>query len=280
MKWFKHYSDAKYDTKIRRLAKKYGIVGYGIYFAVIESIAYQIKPEKPIPDLEENSQDICDIFESNFYRLMPEIVEEILLFCMHEGLLSQDETTGRITCLKLLCHLDNTMSNNPEIKKILDNFNKLQVTSSNLKQIRLDKTRLEKEINDDSINKIYDSYPPRCPISDRSTGKCSKNKDKIKSLLNGGLDTKILLDIIAVYIRDCVNTKTYVKNFATFLNNLPDIEELKKKVRKVGESEKDYFEKQGNSCSLVKEDITPLTQEEKEAAANIASDLLNKLKNR
>ena len=105
MKWFKHFSDAKSDTKIRRLIKKFGIIGYGLYWAVVESIAYQLTSDKPIPDIEENSQDIADMFTCESHCLTPEKVNTILLFCLNEGLFEQSEETGRILCMKILQHV-------------------------------------------------------------------------------------------------------------------------------------------------------------------------------
>ena len=152
MKWFKHFSAAKYDPRIMRLIKKFGLRGYGLYFAIVEYISNQLETTKPLPDLEENSQDIASFFNEDTV-----LIEEMLLFCVNQGLFEQDENTGRIVCLKLLCHLDNTMANNPEIKKIIDSFNsmdksniiKLEETSRNFKQLeepksRLDKIRLDK----------------------------------------------------------------------------------------------------------------------------------------
>jgi hypothetical protein len=211
LKWFKHFTDAKSDTKIRRLMKKYGIVGYGLYFAVIESIAYQIKPEKPIPDLEDNSQDICDLFDNNFYKLTPQIVEEILLFCMTEGLFQQDENTGRIICLKLLCHLDNTMSNNPEISKIVSNFNKLQEiekTSINLKQIRLDEIRLDKKRERELITPVKDAESVKITETEYSTLCTDFGKNII--------DTKIYS--LDTYISNGGPKKPYKNHYKTILN--------------------------------------------------------------
>jgi len=139
MKWFKHFSHSKYDPKIMRLIQKFGLRGYGLYFAILESIAFRLTTDEPYPDLEENSQDIATFFGEDTV-----VIEEIMLFCMNQGLFQQDENSGRLMCLKLLTHLDNTMSNNPEIKSILSNFKKLEETSRNLKQIRLDKNRLDK----------------------------------------------------------------------------------------------------------------------------------------
>ena len=119
MKWFKHFSSARFDTKIRRLINKYGIEGYGLYFAVVETIAFQLDVEKPIPAIEDNCQDIATFFKMDTVR-----VEEILHFCIEQGLF-QLQDNGVITCLKLLAHLDNTMSSNPQIRKILEKFGEI-----------------------------------------------------------------------------------------------------------------------------------------------------------
>lgn len=141
MKWFKHYSDAKYDTRLRRLIKKHGLKGYGLYFFIIETISFNLNPQNPIPDLEDSAKDIADYLGEDTIE-----IEEIMLFCLNEKLFEQDENTAKIVCFKLLAHLDNTLSSNPEIRQILSNFNKLEETSSNLKQIRLDKNRIDKNI--------------------------------------------------------------------------------------------------------------------------------------
>jgi hypothetical protein len=76
------------------------------------------------------------------------------------------------------------------------------------------------------IQEIYNAYPVRCPIRGSSTGKGSSCKSKIKTLLKT-ISSDDLKETIRLYIADAVNTKTYVKNFKTFLNNLPDLNDLK-----------------------------------------------------
>lgn len=75
-----------------------------------------------------------------------------------------------------------------------------------------------------AIEKLYKSYPTKCPISGRSTGKTKKDKARLKNLLKTKTENEIL-KTIERYVEDCNNTKTYVKNFSTFLNNLPDYDE-------------------------------------------------------
>jgi hypothetical protein len=120
---------------------KYGVRGYGLYSYVLECIAFQLNPESPIPQIEEEAQDIAIELKMDTLE-----VEEIMKFCVNEGLFQYHN--NRITCLKMLAHLDNTLSNNPEIRKIMANFKKLEENSSNLKQISLDKPSLDKPKQD------------------------------------------------------------------------------------------------------------------------------------
>lgn len=76
-------------------------------------------------------------------------------------------------------------------------------------------------INKDSINNIYNSYPSNCVVKSTSTGKSSSNKTKIKSLLKQHSEEEIV-STINKYVTDCKKNNVYMKNFSTFLNNLPD----------------------------------------------------------
>lgn len=149
MKWFKHFSKARYDVKVMRLIKKYGLKGYGLYFAIVEIIAFNLETDKPVPDLEENAKDMADFFGEDTVE-----IEKIIKDCIELGLFEYSKNSGRVSCLKLLTHLDNTMSSNPEIKNILANFKKLQETFSKPKELKPDKIRLDK-IKEDKNNMIY-----------------------------------------------------------------------------------------------------------------------------
>lgn len=81
------------------------------------------------------------------------------------------------------------------------------------------------------VEEIYKSYPGKCPVSSRVTGKSSKDKDKIKKVLKT-ISYQELKETINLYLEECIKTKTYIKNFDTFLNNLPDLNDLKLKSPK------------------------------------------------
>ena len=87
-----------------------------------------------------------------------------------------------------------------------------------------DLVRVPKE----EVDEVYTAYPTKCVVRGASTGKSASNKKKIQTLLKSSTKEELLL-IIKKYISDCKKDKVYMKNFTTFLNNLPDydIETLK-----------------------------------------------------
>ena len=87
-----------------------------------------------------------------------------------------------------------------------------------------DLVRVPKE----EVDEVYTAYPTKCVVRGASTGKSASNKKKIRTLLKSSTKEELLL-IIKKYISDCKKDKVYMKNFTTFLNNLPDydIETLK-----------------------------------------------------
>lgn len=94
--------------------------------------------------------------------------------------------------------------------------------NSTIKELTIkkeEKELKEKEI-DDFVERIYKLYPTKCPIREISTGKCAKDKTRIKGLLK-----KYTMDEIESVIRKEVSDKMGkhpLKNFSTFLNNFPD----------------------------------------------------------
>jgi hypothetical protein len=76
---------------------------------------------------------------------------------------------------------------------------------------------------------IYYLYPSECPIKGNSTNKGSKNKEKIRKIIKEkGFDW--LHQRVTAYLVDCKKNKVWLKNFTTFLNNIPDLPEIEKPI--------------------------------------------------
>lgn len=87
-------------------------------------------------------------------------------------------------------------------------------------------------IDINTIEEIYKTYPSNCIVKkERSLGKCAKNKEQIKTLLKKNTKDEII-KIIEAYKTNCVISGTYMKNFGTFLNQMPDYSEVQPKTPK------------------------------------------------
>jgi uncharacterized protein YdaU (DUF1376 family) len=87
--WFTHDYNARNDSKIKKLIKKHGMSGYGIYWALVE-------------DLYNNSNKIQLDYETIAYDLrvkevlVKSIITDFDLFEMHEGTLQSKSVERRL----------------------------------------------------------------------------------------------------------------------------------------------------------------------------------------
>ena len=93
-----------------------------------------------------------------------------------------------------------------------------------------EKEEEKEEYTKKDIDFIYSLYPTVCKVQNRATGKNSKNKTKIKSILKEN-SIEELESIIKGYLINSKLSESYIQNFGTFLNNLPDINDLKETYR-------------------------------------------------
>lgn len=160
MKWFKHQSDLRYDTKIRRLISKHGVAGYGVYNFILEAITQSLDTDSPIPELEDTSSDVAEYLNMDTLK-----VEEIILFCLQQGLFEQSETTGRILCSKIYKYIDKASTRSSELRQMIENYNKVtdcpKLSGTNHdKADRIEENRKEKNIEEVKIPKRNYFTPP------------------------------------------------------------------------------------------------------------------------
>jgi len=190
-----------------------------------------------------DNKDGC--FASNsyfakFFKISNSRVSQVINSLIKKGYLKAEyERKGKQIIRRVLNILNTYLENDktpikntkyPYLENAKDNNTNINNTHNN---------------NTEEIDKIYNSYPNKCFITRRPTGKSKKCKDKIKKLLvKAGQDD--LIEIINRYVKECKENKTYMKNFSTFLNNLPDYSENEPGDQDYGmcEAEKKFFEKQ------------------------------------
>ena len=83
------------------------------------------------------------------------------------------------------------------------------------------------------VTEIYKLYPTNCPTNNRRLSKSKNNKKQLASLLNKKEYTpEELINIISKYNNECRGTKTFMKDFTTFLNNIPDFDTVSTEIKK------------------------------------------------
>ena len=77
-----------------------------------------------------------------------------------------------------------------------------------------------KSEDDKFVERMYAMYPTKCPIKNRSLGKSTKDKDRIRKLMKTYSKEEIEF-VISNEVNQKFN-KAWMSNFSTFLNNFPD----------------------------------------------------------
>lgn len=111
--------------------------------------------------------------------------------------------------------LEGCIEDTPQPKLIEVNINK-------------DKEINIKEILENQINEIYEIYPTKCPVKNRSTGKNAKNRKQIESLIKKNSFENIKTRVTN-YVNESEKDKVWIKNFSSILNELPELEDQTKK---------------------------------------------------
>ena len=145
MKWFKHRTDAHRDVKLKKLLRRYGADGYGLYFYCIEIIAGSLDGENITFELEDDAETLGYELKIDSLR-----VEEIMRYMIELKLFESSGNT--ITCLKIAKQIDPQYTRNPQLKAIINAAKLDQLSLESLKTVsgrsqdcpEPDKTRLDK----------------------------------------------------------------------------------------------------------------------------------------
>lgn len=112
MKWFKHDSDASRDTKLQDLVLDYGMEAYGLYWYVIEQIAYGVDESNFTFDLKQDSRIIAK--DTGMQR---QKVEDVILYMVKIGLFQGSNNV--IYCFKLLDRMDSSQTSNKKFRLMI-----------------------------------------------------------------------------------------------------------------------------------------------------------------
>lgn len=141
MKWIKHDTDANQDAKLQNVLLDYGLEGYGLYWYCIELIAGKVDKDNITFELEHDARIIARNVGSTAQK-----VEEMMRYFVDLGLF--ENCQGTITCLKLAKRLDKSMTSNPEMRAIIENFKSHDAIMTESEKVMQDKIRLDKNRTD------------------------------------------------------------------------------------------------------------------------------------
>ena len=89
-----------------------------------------------------------------------------------------------------------------------------------------EKEKKKKLTFSEDVESLYSLYPSKCPKRNMGTGKSSNDKKKLESLLKT-MPKEELEFTIKSYVEESLRNDSFLKNFSTLLNNLPDMGYLK-----------------------------------------------------
>ncbi len=103
----------------------------------------------------------------------------------------------------------------------------IETEKTALKKGRKRSDKTANPISDIIIDEVYNTYPTRCKLRNRSTGKGTTDKHTIKTRLKQlKISPLEMIGFINWYLVDCEKSEAGLKNFSTFLNHLPPQDEL------------------------------------------------------
>lgn len=230
--YFPHYCKGVESKTMFILENKFGLVGYAVWYKTLELLG---KSEYHYIDLREETDLLfliskLGITEDKFgeiYDLLAKL-EAIDLELWNNKIVFSDNFVFNVEDayvrrkginvlhkLDLCKHLSIKCNQElPKKSKVNNNKEKESIYSENSEEVIL----------------IYKAYPTSY-INDSgnksSTGKSSKHKILIAKMINdNNLEfARELFKTIKRYVEECKKSNTYLKNFGTFLNQLPDYSE-------------------------------------------------------
>jgi uncharacterized phage protein (TIGR02220 family) len=140
-------TDMASDVRVKRLIRNYGVEGYGLYNYILERIVARLETESPYPDLEENAADIASDLRMDTLR-----VEEIMRFCINQGMFEHDEALGRLVASKIYKFLEQRETRSEKIREMIkaykscheaENTCRTTVGTDGEEQNRTEQNRLE-----------------------------------------------------------------------------------------------------------------------------------------
>ena len=105
------------DMRVKKVFKKYGLEGFGLYVLIMELIASDMTSNDPDPVLEATAEDIAMFFGSNLT-----MVEEMMSYMISLSLFIFDHDSKKIVWNDIYHHIDKSQTRSMEIRNMIDNY--------------------------------------------------------------------------------------------------------------------------------------------------------------
>lgn len=140
----------------------------------------------------------------------------VVTICKYESWQGLDNTTNQSTNQMINQSINRELTNDQPIT-----ITKERDKDNNKKNIIKKENIQKKEKSEDEVfvDEIYEEYPKKCPLNNRSTNKSYKDKERIRRLMK--IYSKEDIRKVVIAEKEKVG-KSYLRNFSTFLNNFPD----------------------------------------------------------
>lgn len=176
MKWIKHDTNANRDTKLKKVRLKYGLEGYGLYWYLIELIGADIDEHNLTFQLEDDAEII-----SHETGIHVERINEMMAFMVKLGLF--ENVGGIITCMKLLSRLDQSMTSNANMRKLIqkakDSHDGIMIKSDKVMQEESRVEKKENRIEEKESNQAWPEFITKSEISEIKELKRKATKQKL-----------------------------------------------------------------------------------------------------
>lgn len=172
---------------------------------------------------KDNDCFISNKYISNLLGVSETSANKILSSLIKKGYVIKTNFDGRRRFVKSA--LSFTTSQGCDLQQgCIEVCNNIPNIDNNIDNFKEDTNVSKKDENNSdiksNIDELYKMYPSKCPKRNISLGKCFKDKERLKKLLKNH-SYEMLKFTIEKEISEKYN-KSYMSNFSTFLNNLPD----------------------------------------------------------
>lgn len=217
MKYFTHMTNLRFTPDSRKMIKKFGLEGYGLYVVFLETAAETVSTKTVDPRLSEGIEDLADYFHKD-----SKDIAEMAAYALAENIIQMDGE--HIICKKVHELLDEYLSKSSVMRSSLEEY----VTGSkNAPEAEQVLVYLNELLTQDSRKRGYK------PNNDNLTA--------IQSRLTAGFSIEDCKRVCLYKYNDWVNSENakYLRpktlfrksNFEGYLNASTDIKPSEEQVR-------------------------------------------------